>query len=289
MKPPEFKYVAARTVDEAIRHLGSHGEGAKVLAGGQSLTPMLNFRLLHPEVLVDINRVKELDFLSEKDGRLRIGALTRHRTVASSKLISEKWPVLSAAAAEVAHPAIRNRGTFGGSVAHADPAAEFPMITMLLDAEMKIASAGGAKTIKARDFFVSYLTTALQDGEILTEIQIPLLPAQTGWGFEELSRRPGDFAIAAAATTLTMKGKKCIEARICMAGVGATALRAPAAEAMLKDQELSGDLLEKAAHQASEDTDPSNDLHASANFRRHVAGVLVRRVLENAAQRAGKV
>jgi CO/xanthine dehydrogenase FAD-binding subunit len=289
MKPPEFKYVAARTVDEAIRHLGSHGEGAKVLAGGQSLTPMLNFRLLHPEVLVDINRVKELDFLSEKDGRLRIGALTRHRTVASSKLISEKWPVLSAAAAEVAHPAIRNRGTFGGSVAHADPAAEFPMITMLLDAEMKIASAGGAKTIKARDFFVSYLTTALQDGEILTEIQIPPLPAQTGWGFEELSRRPGDFAIAAAATTLTMKGKKCIEARICMAGVGATALRAPAAEAMLKDQELSGDLLEKAAHQASEDTDPSNDLHASANFRRHVAGVLVRRVLENAAQRAGKV
>jgi carbon-monoxide dehydrogenase medium subunit len=289
MKPPEVKYVAARTVDEAIRHLGSHGEGAKVLAGGQSLTPMLNFRLLHPEVLVDINRVKELDFLSEKDGRLRIGALTRHRTVASSKLISEKWPVLSAAAAEVAHPAIRNRGTFGGSVAHADPAAEFPMITMLLDAEMKIASAGGAKTIKARDFFVSYLTTALQDGEILTEIQIPPLPAQTGWGFEELSRRPGDFAIAAAATTLTMKGKKCIEARICMAGVGATALRAPAAEAMLKDQELSGDLLEKAAHQASEDTDPSNDLHASANFRRHVAGVLVRRVLENAAQRAGKV
>jgi CO/xanthine dehydrogenase FAD-binding subunit len=289
MKPPEFKYVAARTVDEAIRHLGSHGEGAKVLAGGQSLTPMLNFRLLHPEVLVDINRVKELDFLSEKDGRLSIGALTRHRTVASSKLISEKWPVLSAAAAEVAHPAIRNRGTFGGSVAHADPAAEFPMITMLLDAEMKIASAGGAKTIKARDFFVSYLTTALQDGEILTEIQIPPLPAQTGWGFEELSRRPGDFAIAAAATTLTMKGKKCIEARICMAGVGATALRAPAAEAMLKDQELSGDLLEKAAHQASEDTDPSNDLHASANFRRHVAGVLVRRVLENAAQRAGKV
>ena len=289
MKPPEFKYVAARTVDEAIRHLGSHGEGAKVLAGGQSLTPMLNFRLLHPEVLVDINRVKELDFLSEKDGRLRIGALTRHRTVASSKLISEKWPVLSAAAAEVAHPAIRNRGTFGGSVAHADPAAEFPMITMLLDAEMKIASAGGAKTIKARDFFISYLTTALQDGEILTEIQIPPLPAQTGWGFEELSRRPGDFAIAAAATTLTMKGKKCIEARICMAGVGATALRAPAAEAMLKDQELSGDLLEKAAHQASEDTDPSNDLHASANFRRHVAGVLVRRVLENAAQRAGKV
>jgi CO/xanthine dehydrogenase FAD-binding subunit len=288
MKPPEFKYVAARTVDEAIRHLGSHGEGAKVLAGGQSLTPMLNFRLLHPEVLVDINRVKELDFLSEKDGRLSIGALTRHRTVASSKLISEKWPVLSAAAAEVAHPAIRNRGTFGGSVAHADPAAEFPMITMLLDAEMKIASAGGAKTIKAQDFFVSYLTTALQDGEILTEIQIPPLSAQTGWGFEELSRRPGDFAIAAAAATLTMKGKKCIEARICMAGVGATPLRAPAAEAMLKDKELSGDVLEKAAHQASEETDPSNDLHASANFRRHVAGVLVRRVLENAAQRADK-
>ncbi len=143
MKPPEFKYVAARTLDEALRHLSSHGEGAKILAGGQSLTPMLNFRLLHPEVLVDINPVKELDFLSESDGRLRIGALTRHRTVESSKLIREKCAVLSAAAAQVAHPAIRNRGTFGGSLAHADPAAEFPMIALLLDAEMKVASAGG--------------------------------------------------------------------------------------------------------------------------------------------------
>lgn len=285
MKPPAFKYVAARTVDEAIRHLTSYGEGAKVLAGGQSLTPMLNFRLLHPEVLVDINRVKELDFCSETDGCLRIGALTRHRTVASSKLISEKWPVLSAAAAEIAHPAIRNRGSFGGSLAHADPAAEFPMVALLLDAEMKIASAAGTRTIKARDFFVSYLTTALQDGEILTEIEIPPLPANTGWGFEELSRRPGDFAIAAAVATVTMKGRKCIEARISMAGVGPTALRAPAAEAMLKNQDLSSDLLEQAASKASEATDPSNDLHATSNFRRHVAGVLVRRVLKNAAQR----
>ncbi len=288
MKPPEFKYVAARTLDEALRHLSSHGEGAKILAGGQSLTPMLNFRLLHPEVLVDINPVKELDFLSESDGRLRIGALTRHRTVESSKLIREKCAVLSAAAAQVAHPAIRNRGTFGGSLAHADPAAEFPMIALLLDAEMKVASAGGIKTIKARDFFVSYLTTALQDGEILTEIQIPALPAGTGWGVEELSRRPGDFAIAAAAVTVTMKGRKCSEARISMAGVGPTALRASAAEAMLKDQELSSDVLEKAANKASEDTDPSNDVHASASFRRHVVSVLVRRALKSAAERAAK-
>jgi carbon-monoxide dehydrogenase medium subunit len=288
MKPPAFKYVAARTIDEAVRHLSAGGENAKVLAGGQSLTPMLNFRLLHPEVLVDINRVKELDFLKEDKGGLSIGALTRHRVIETSSLIREKCPILAAAAAQVGHLAIRNRGTFGGSLAHADPAAEFPMVALLLDAEMKVVSATGSKTIKARDFFVTYLASALKDGEILTEIHIPALPPNSGWGLEELCRRPGDFAIAAVAATVTMKGNKCADARISMAGVGPTPIRASAAEALLKTQELTDAVLKQAGKKASEASDPSNDVHASANFRRQMVDVLTQRALKAAVARVGK-
>jgi len=288
MKPPVFKYIAARTVDEAVRHLSASGENAKVLAGGQSLTPMLNFRLLHPEVLVDINRVKELDFLKEDKAGLSIGALTRHRAIETSSLIREKCPVLAAAAAQVGHLAIRNRGTFGGSLAHADPAAEFPMVALLLDAEMKVVSATGSKTIKARDFFVSYLASALKDGEILTEAHIPALPPNSGWGLEELCRRPGDFAIAAVAATVTMNGNKCTEARISMAGVGPTPIRASAAEALLKNQELTDAVLKQAGKKASEASDPSNDVHASANFRRQMVDVLTQRALKAAVARVGK-
>jgi CO/xanthine dehydrogenase FAD-binding subunit len=288
MKPPAFKYVAVRTVDEAVKQLSLYGEKAKVLAGGQSLTPMLNFRLLHPEVLVDINPVKELDFVVERSGGLSIGALTRHRTIENSKLVREKYPLLAAAAEEVGHLAIRTRGTFGGSLAHADPAAEFPMIALLVDAEMKVRSAAGAKTIKAKDFFVSYLASALEEGQILTEVYLPGLPPHSGWGFNELCRRPGDFAIAAVAATVTMNGRKCAQARISMAGVGPTPLRAPAAEALLKGQELDEALLKQAGKKASEAADPSNDVHASAEFRRHVVDVLTQRALKSALERAAK-
>jgi CO/xanthine dehydrogenase FAD-binding subunit len=288
MKPPAFKYIAVRTIDDAVKQLADHGDGAKILAGGQSLTPMLNFRLLHPEVLVDINPVKELDFISERNGALSIGAMTRHRTIENSKLVREKYPLLAKAAEEVGHLAIRTRGTFGGSLAHADPAAEFPMIALLVDAEMKIRSAAGAKTIKARDFFVSYLTSAVVDGEILTEITLPGLPPRSGWGFHELSRRPGDFAIAAVAAIVTMDGGKCAEARISMAGVGPTPLRAPAAEALAKGKTLDEATLKQIGKKASEAADPSNDVHASAEFRRHVVDVLTQRALKSAIELAAK-
>ena len=286
MKPPAFDYFVARSVDEAVAQLNKRGGGAKILAGGQSLTPMMNFRLVHPEALVDINRVTALDFITPQNGGLRIGALTRHRTIETSAVVREKLPVLAAAAAEVGHLAIRNRGTFGGSLAHADPAAEFPMVALALDATITTKTARGGRTIKAKDFFVSYLQSAVEDGELVTEVTLPWLPPNTGWGFEELCRRPGDFALTAVCALVTLDGKKVKEARITMGGVGATALRAPAAEALLKDQPLNEDTLKRAGEKAAEAADPSNDVHASADFRRHLVSVLTRRALQAAEKRA---
>jgi len=286
MKPPAFDYFVARSVDEAVAQLNKRGGGAKILAGGQSLTPMMNFRLVHPEALVDINRVSALDFITPQNGGLRIGALTRHRTIETSAVVREKLPVLAAAAAEVGHLAIRNRGTFGGSLAHADPAAEFPMVALALDATITTKTARGGRTIKAKDFFVSYLQSAVEDGELVTEVTLPWLPPNTGWGFEELCRRPGDFALTAVCALVTLDGKKVKEARIAMGGVGATALRAPAAEALLKGQPLNEDTLKRAGEKAAEASDPSNDVHASADFRRHLVSVLTRRALQAAEKRA---
>ena len=286
MKPPAFDYFVARSVDEAVAQLNKRGGGAKILAGGQSLTPMMNFRLVHPEALVDINRVSALDFITPQNGGLRIGALTRHRTIETSAVVREKLPVLAAAAAEVGHLAIRNRGTFGGSLAHADPAAEFPMVALALDATITTKTARSGRAIKAKDFFVSYLQSAVEDGEVVTEVTLPWLPPNTGWGFEELCRRPGDFALTAVCALVTLDGKKVKEARIAMGGVGATALRAPAAEALLKDQPLNEDTLKRAGEKAAEAADPSNDVHASADFRRHLVSVLTRRALQAAEKRA---
>ncbi len=287
MKPPEFEYIAVHTTDEAISQLAKH-KTAKILAGGQSLTPMLNFRLVHPDMLIDINPIKELDYIREHNGGVSIGALTRHRMIESSKLVRERLPILAAAAAEVGHLAIRTRGTFGGSLAHADPAAEFPMIALLLDAEIKARSASGERSIKSKDFLVSYLQSAVADGELVTEVHIPGLPAHTGWGFHELCRRPGDFALAAVCAIVTMAAGKCTDARISMAGVGATALRAPAAEALLKGKAPDAALFKQVAQKASEASDPSNDVHASADFRRHLVDELTQRALKDAVERAAK-
>jgi carbon-monoxide dehydrogenase medium subunit len=286
MKPPPFDYVAARSLDEAVESLArSKGDG-KVLAGGQSLTPMLNFRLARPSLLVDINRISGLSEISKDNGGLRLGALVRHRAVETSPVVREKFPMLTAAAEHVGHLAIRNRGTFGGSVAHNDPAAEWPMMALLLDAEVRTHRPGGGRTIPIRDFLITFLSTALEPNEILTEVRLPGLPAGSGWGFEELSRRPGDFALAAVAALVVVERGTCKEARIAMAGVGPTALRAPQAEGMLRGQRLEPELLKQAATRAAEAADPSNDVHASADYRRHLVSVLTRRALEAAARRA---
>lgn len=288
MKPPPFKYIAPSTVDEALGVLASHGDDAKILAGGQSLTPMLNFRLIHPEVLVDINRIKELEFIAESGAGLRIGCLTRHRTIEASGSIKQKCPILSAAAEHVAHVAIRTRGTFGGSLAHADPAAEFPMIALLLDSTINIRGPSGTRAVPANEFFVNLFTTAVMPGEILTDVYIPEFPPGMGWGFQELARRPGDFAIAMAAATVMIQGRKCKEARISMGGVGPTPLRASVAEKLLKGQEPDDRVLEAVGKAASEASDPSNDLHGSTEFRRHVVNVLTQRALREAVARAAR-
>jgi carbon-monoxide dehydrogenase medium subunit len=286
MKPASFDYVLADSVEDALSALASLGPDAKILAGGQSLVPMLNFRLLRPTNLVDINRIAGLSFISDEAQAIRIGALTRHHQLETSPVIAAHLPVIAEAMRHVAHLAIRNRGTIGGSLSHADPAAELPMMALLLDAKLTIASATGKRIVPAREFFVDALTTDLRDGEMLTEIEVPKLAPQSGWGFVEVSRRGGDFALAAAAAVLTLRGGIIAEARIAVMGVGKTPLRTQAAEAMLAGQVVSPDLLEKAAEAVRAAVEPETDLHASADYRRHLVGVLAQRTLSDAWRRA---
>ena len=241
MKPPAFDYIAADSIAMAVAALAQAGDDAKIIAGGQSLVPMLNFRMLRPSILVDINRIAGLDVIAETSEAIRVGALTRHYQLETSPLIARHLPVLSSAMTHVAHLAIRNRGTIGGSLAHADPAAELPMMALLLDAELRIASAAGERTVAARDFFLGALTVDLAVSEIVTEVVLPKLPPRTGWGFEEVARRHGDFALAAVAATLTVSDGAIEQARIALTGVGPTALRAAEAEGLLIGHALDPD------------------------------------------------
>ncbi|MEQ9642431.1 MAG: FAD binding domain-containing protein [Alphaproteobacteria bacterium] len=280
MKPAPFKYVAARSVDEAVAALAAADGDAKLLAGGQSLVPMLNFRLLEPAVLVDINRIEGLDRIEAVDGGVRVGALARHVQVEQDALIAARFPVVTAAMRYVAHIGIRNRGTFAGSLSHADPAAELPMLARLLDATLTIVGPKGEREVGAANFFVDALTSDLGEDEMVTSVFLPDLPAGCTWGFEEFARRHGDFAIAAVATVLDMDGDSCKAARIAMAGVGHTPLRAPSGEAALAGQ--GRDAIDGAAAAAASDADPVNDLQGSAAYRRHLVSVLTGRVLRQA-------
>ena len=287
MKPPPFDYARAESVDEAVALLARHDGGAKLLAGGQSLVPMLNFRLVHPSLLVDVNRVPGLSGIDEGDGRVTFGALVRHRQIEVSETVRHRFPVLHAAVRHVAHLAIRNRGTLGGSLAHADPAAELPMTALLLDATIEVSAPCGTRRLPARDFFHSALATALGDADMLTRVEVPFLPPGTGWGFEEVARRAGDFALAAAAATLTLCADGNVtEARLAVMGAHDTPLRIAGAEALLVGGPASRDSVDAAAGAARDAVEPCDDLHASADLRRHLVGVLARRALESAARRA---
>ena len=288
MKPPAFDYIAADSIAMAVEALAQAGDDAKIIAGGQSLVPMLNFRMLRPSVLVDINRIAGLDVIDETSDAIRIGALTRHYQLETSPLIARNLPVLSCAMTHVAHLAIRNRGTIGGSLAHADPAAELPMMALLLDAELRIASAAGERTVAARDFFLGALTVDLGSGEVITEIALPKLPLRAGWGFEEVARRHGDFALAAVAATLTVSGGAIEQARIALTGVGATPLRAAEAEGLLVGRALEPDLVSRVMGAVRATVEPETDLHASSDYRRHLAGVLTGRALAAAWRRANE-
>jgi CO/xanthine dehydrogenase FAD-binding subunit len=286
MKPAAFDYIAADSIAMAVAALAQAGDDGKIIAGGQSLVPMLNFRMLRPSILVDINRIAGLDVIAETSEAIHIGALTRHYQLETSPLIARHLPVLSCAMTHVAHLAIRNRGTIGGSLAHADPAAELPMMALLLDAKLRIASVAGERTVAARDFFLGALTVDLAASEIVTEVMLPKLPQCTGWGFEEVARRYGDFALAAVAATLTASGRAVEQARIALTGVGATPLRVTAAEGLLIGHALEPELTGRVIDAVRAAIEPETDLHASSDYRRHLAGVLTGRALAAAWRRA---
>jgi CO/xanthine dehydrogenase FAD-binding subunit len=286
MKSPPFEYMTAQTVAEAVEALAAADGDAKLLAGGQSLVPMLNFRLLHPAMLVDINRIPGLDGIEEWDGGLRIGALARHYMLETSPLVAARFPVLIAAMKHVAHVTIRNRGTIGGSLSHADPSAELPLISVLLDAVLTCVSPVGRRHLAARDFFLGALTTALKNDEMVTEVALPGLPGGTGWGFEEFARRSGDFAIAAAAATVCVVEGRAADVRLAVTGMGEVPERMAAAEARLAGEAWDDDVLRAAAALVTKAVEPTSELHGSAAYRRHLAGVLTRRALAAAWRRA---
>jgi CO/xanthine dehydrogenase FAD-binding subunit len=287
MKPAAFDYLVADSVESAVSALGSAAGDGKILAGGQSLVPMLNFRLLRPSILIDINRIPGLAFIEDFGDAIKVGALTRHAMLASSPIIARELPVLHEAMSFVAHLAIRNRGTIGGSLSHADPAAELPMMSLLLDAEFGITSGTGRRTVRPAEFFLGALTTDLGEDDLLTEIVFPKLPPNTGWGFEEVARRCGDFALACAAATISTVDGSIGKVRIALMGVGETAMRASEAEALLTGNALTSELLDEAVASIRAAVEPNTDLHASSDYRRHLVGVLARRVLVSAWTRAG--
>ena len=290
MKPPRFDYFAPRTLDEALGLLASHGERAKVLAGGQSLIPLLNFRLAHPEALVDINRLTDLEYVRADDGGVVVGGLTRQHAVEQSELIRARVPIVAEACGLIGHLPIRHRGTIGGSLAHADPASELPAVAVALEAELALASAQGTRALAADRFFVGPLTTAIRTGELLTEVRIPALAARTGGAFVEMARRAGDFALVGVAALITLDGAgRCQRARIALGGVGPTPIRAVAAEEALIGQAPGGAALDEAAARAADATNPPSDLHASAAFRRKLARHFTREAIALAARRAGGI
>jgi aerobic carbon-monoxide dehydrogenase medium subunit len=288
VKPAPFAYVAPRALDEVVAQLAEHGDEAKALAGGQSLVPMMAFRLATPGVLVDLNGVSELDHHHLDGDTLTLGALTRHRTAGSLPGLAERCAMLTEAIALIGHPAIRNRGTVGGSLAHADPSAEWPALLLVLDGEVDAVGPNGTRTIPAEDLLDSHFTTTLQPDEVLTEVRLPLPNGgRTGSAFVELARRHGDFAIAGVGAVLTLDPDgRVAEARIALAGVRDRAVRAPAAELGLRGAEPTDKAFAEAAEAVDPDLDPPSDVHGSSDYRRRVAKVLTRRALAWARDRA---
>jgi carbon-monoxide dehydrogenase medium subunit len=288
VKPPPFEYHRPESLEETLSVFAEIGEEARVLAGGQSLMPMLALRLAQPAHLVDLNRVDELAQISAANGGLRVGAMVRQRTAERSTEIAKRCPLLGEALSFVGHVPIRNRGTVGGSVAHADPAAELPAVMRVLDAELVARSARGERTIPAAEFFRSHFTTALESDEVLVEIRIPPWPAGAGWAFEEVSRRHGDFAMAGAAAMVRVNGDGTLaEARLAFSGVGPTPVRATGAEAGLAGAAPSDDMLRAAGEEAAAGLEPPEDLHGTTAYRRHLVKLLTRRAVAAAVARAG--
>ena len=287
MKPAPFAYLAPNTVDEAVQMLGNDPDGSKLLAGGQSLVPMLNLRLARFDHLVDINHIPGLDHVRVESDCVVIGALARQYDVRHSEAVRTALPVLSNALAHVAHSQIASRGTVVGSLCHADPAAELPAVWLALGGELTAQSTSGSRTIQAEDFFTSIFTTALEPTEIATEVRFNRTAGATGWSFEEVARRHGDFALVGVVTQVTLDGGSVGDARVVVFGVGSTPTRIPDAEKrLIGTKALDDAVLESAVAAVAATVTPADDIHATADYRRHVAGVLTRRGLVQAFERA---
>jgi carbon-monoxide dehydrogenase medium subunit len=303
MKPAPFKYYAPTSVDEALAHLAEHGYDAKVLAGGQSLIPVMNFRLAQPAVIVDLNHIPELFYIrpaptqgretANGKGGLRLGAMTRQSQVERDPLVAQSAPLVTETMPHVAYPQIRSRGTFGGSIAHADPSAHLPAVSVALRGRFRLRNQSAERWVPANEFFIALFTTALEPDELLVEIELPPLPPRSGWSFQEVARRKHDFPLAGVAAVVTLaegdppSQATCQEARLVFVSLGDAPMEARQAAEMLQRQVPTSDALRAAAETAAQaDIDPVSDIHATAEFRRHLAGVLARRALEQAFERA---
>ena len=287
MKPPVFKYVRVTSLEEALAALAEYGEDGKIIAGGQSLVPMMNFRIVEPAVLIDINPVQELDYVRVENDSLRIGARTRQRTLETSPDVRASCPLLAEAVKWVGHPQIRNRGTIGGSLVHGDPTAELALVVTLLNAEFVIQGKGGRRTVRPDDFFEGLMATRIGENEILTQVSCSVIPPRSGYGFQELCIRHGDFAVVAAAVQVTLGDDgRCAETRVAVSGAGPRPARMGGAEAALIGKDGSPKDLEAAAASVCAAVDPVSDLKGSADYRREMAKVFVRRALEEAWSKA---
>jgi CO/xanthine dehydrogenase FAD-binding subunit len=287
MKPAVFEYDDPETEDEALDLLARHGDDCKVLAGGQSLVPLMNFRLARPARLIDINRIDSLSYIKREDGRLVIGAMARHTDLEHADEVAQGWPLLTEAIGWVGHSQIRNRGTIGGSVAHADPAAELPAAFAALDATFRVRSKRGSRTIGWEDFFVSEFTTALGADELVTAVEVPALDPGVGAAFVEYARRHGDFALGGAAVTVKVgRDGRCESATIALLSAGPAPVRASAAEQQLRGTPLDDASIRAASAEAVKGLRPTSDLHGSTEYRIGLLRTMTERALTKAAQRA---
>ncbi len=288
VKPAPFKYLAARSLDEALALKAEHGSDARFLAGGQSLVPILNFRLAQPAVLIDINLIAEASGVAPSDLELRIGALTRYRSLQREPAIARHCPLITEALPHIAHPQIRNRGTIGGNLCHADPASELPAIMLAIGARLRLRAQRGERTLDARSFFTGALSTALQDDEMLAEVIVPAAKPRTGTSFLEVARRRGDFAMMGIAAMMTLdEAGVCREARVAYCGAGDGPVVSADAAAAVVGTGVGEREIAVAAQQAMKEVEPFGSVHASADYQRHLAGVLTRRALTAARDRAG--
>jgi carbon-monoxide dehydrogenase medium subunit len=282
VKPAKFDYHAPSTIEAAIALLHDYDGAARLLAGGQSLLPMLNFRLVTPAALVDLNRIPELAYIRVENGQLHIGAMTRHRALEFSSLVAERLPLLTETIRLIAHLPIRSRGTIGGSLALADPAAELPMLIQVLEGEVVARGPKGERIIKAADLIEGIMTTSLAADEILSEVQLPLPSPHSSFAVEEFARRRGDFAVAAVTVVIERANGRCRKARLATAGVGPKSIRLNTAEAVLERGDLDDEAIDEAAARAAEEVSPQTDQHGTADYRRHLVSVLTTRALRRA-------